>query len=89
MKLEGEAAKQFAMAMCKGMSSGHQDHRSNGQTCPECGSDLVDSEGGVIHLDPPRKRTRCNKCCYRGWRSIEEVHTDKTTGSGCKSEPMV
>lgn len=72
MKVEGEAAKMLVAGMCSGMASNKErDMRKNGLECPECSSELFDSEGGVIHLDPPRKRTRCRKCTYRGWREIE------------------
>jgi hypothetical protein len=71
-QIEGEAAKMLAMGLAKGMSSGTKNSlKSNGKDCPECKSPLYDTEGGVIHLDPPRKRVKCKKCTYKGFRSID------------------
>lgn len=72
MPLEGEAA----LALMKGFRGRKRKYgQKNGLKCPECGEELVDPES-VIHLDPPRKRTKCTHCDYKGWREIEEVKPD-------------
>lgn len=43
----------------------------NGISCPDCGSELIDSEPGVLFLsDPPKKSIKCIKleCNYTGYR---------------------
>ena len=69
MPLEGEAA----MSVIKGLMGGPKRSYDtpNGLNCPDCCKELVDSEFGVVHLDPPRKRVACRHCGYKGFRPVE------------------
>lgn len=43
--------------------------KPNGIGCPQCGSELVDSQPSVtLTSNPPKKDVHCPKCDYRGYR---------------------
>lgn len=67
--LEGKDAINFFKPMVGGRKI---PYKSNGISCPECKNTMVDTEPSVIHLKPPRKRVKCEKCGYKGFREIHE-----------------
>ena len=43
--------------------------RKNGIACPECGSELEDSDPhSTLASNPPQKNVNCTKCDYKGYR---------------------
>jgi len=40
----------------------------NGIACPECGEELMDSDGMILTVIPPKKNVHCPACGYRGYR---------------------
>ena len=40
----------------------------NGIACPKCGSELMDSDSGVLTSMPPQRNVHCPKCGYKGYR---------------------
>jgi len=63
---------EIAKAFIRGMGTGPNQLRKTGSPCPECKEELMFSENGVVHLDPPRRRVKCSKCQYRGFLKTEE-----------------
>ena len=43
--------------------------RPNGIACPQCGSEMLDSQPGMtLTSNPPQKNVHCPKCGYAGYR---------------------
>ena len=43
--------------------------KPNGIACPECGSELMDSQPMMILAsNPPQKNVHCSSCDYNGYR---------------------
>lgn len=40
----------------------------NGLACPECGKELMDSDGMILTSNPPQRNIQCSDCDYRGYR---------------------
>lgn len=43
--------------------------KTNGIACPQCGKELVDTDGNILLMSmPPKMRIFCPDCRYRGLR---------------------
>lgn len=43
--------------------------KPNGIACPECGSEMLDTQPNVtLTSNPPQKNVHCPKCGYAGYR---------------------
>jgi DNA-directed RNA polymerase subunit RPC12/RpoP len=40
----------------------------NGIACPECESELYDTDDMTLASNPPQKNVRCKNCGFRGYR---------------------
>lgn len=43
-------------------------YQKNGVECPECGDELSDVNGVVLPTNPPKTKTYCESCGYKGSR---------------------
>lgn len=41
--------------------------RNNGIECPECGAEMVDSDGFVLTSSPPQKNIHCPSCQHKAY----------------------
>ncbi len=71
MQLEGEAAKSVLMGLGQAMINKDDCGRKADLQCPECQADLHYPEGGVIHLDPDRRRVKCKACQFKGFHYLD------------------
>lgn len=67
MFVSGDAA----MMMAKGMAGGKSEPVKTKLPCPDCKSNLVFTENGVIHHAPPRMRVKCSTCPYKGFHPVK------------------
>lgn len=64
-----EVAKQFVRGL--GKCTPTRPMEKSKAPCPECKGEMIYSEPGVVHMDPPRKRIRCTECSYKSFEETE------------------